>query len=204
MRLLRGALALILLAGVAPAATILCLGDSLTAGYGLDEGQAWPALVEASAKAAGRDWTLINAGISGDTTAGGLRRLKWALRAKPDLVVVALGGNDGLRGVDPATTKANLAAIIERVRASGAAVALAGMRLPTNFGRERGDAFAAIYPELAREQDVPLLPFLLEGVGGVAELNLPDGIHPNAEGQRRVAETMHGFLAGLLAAKAAP
>jgi acyl-CoA thioesterase-1 len=201
-RLLQAVLVVAVLATGAPAASILCLGDSLTAGYGLEEAQAWPALVEASAKAAGRDWTLINAGISGDTTAGGLRRLKWALRAKPDLVVVALGGNDGLRGVDPATTRDNLAAIVDRVRAAGAAIALAGMRLPTNFGRERSDAFAAVFAEVARDKDVPLLPFLLEGVGGVPELNQADGIHPNAEGQRRVAETMHAFLAGLLATPA--
>ncbi len=185
------------------AASILCLGDSLTAGYGLEEAQAWPALLQARANDEGRDWRVINAGVSGDTTAGGLRRMPWALRAKPDLVVIALGGNDGLRGTDPATTKANLAAIIDRARQAGAKVALAGMHLPTNFGEPRRKAFAAVYTDLAREKQVPLLPFLLEGVGGVAALNQADGIHPNAEGQRVVATTMHTFLANVLAPPAA-
>lgn len=202
--LLRALLALILATLAAPAASVLCLGDSLTAGYGLDESQAWPALVEAGARAAGRDWTLINAGVSGDTTAGGLRRLKWALRAKPDLVVVALGANDGMRGVDPSTTRANLAAIVDRARAAGARVALAGMRLPTNFGDERAAAFSAVFADVAREKQVPLLPFLLEGVAGVPELNQADGIHPTAEGQRRVAATMQAFIERALAADAAP
>ncbi len=193
--LLRVVLALALVISVTPAASILCLGDSLTAGYGLTEAEAWPALVETRGRGEGRDWTLINGGVSGDTTAGGLRRLKWALRAKPDLVVVALGGNDGLRGIEPATTKANLAAIIDRARAAGATVVLAGMRLPTNFGEERRAAFAAVYSELAHEKQVPVLPFLLEGVGGVADLNQADGIHPTAEGQRALAATMHAFLA---------
>ena len=191
-------------AAAVPAASILCLGDSLTAGYGLDEAAAWPALVQAQATSEGRDWTLVNGGVSGDTSAGGLRRLKWALRAKPDLVVIALGGNDGLRGVDPATTKSNLAAIIDRARNAGAQVVLAGMRLPTNYGEERRATFAAVYADLAHEKQVPLLPFLLEGVGGIRELNQADGIHPTAEGQRKVAATVHAFLAQHLAAAATP
>ena len=202
--LLRVVLALALVIGVAPAASIFCLGDSLTAGFGLTEAEAWPALVEARARGEGRDWTLINGGVSGDTTASGLRRLKWALRAKPDLVVVALGANDGLRGIEPATTKANLAAIIDRARAAGATVALAGMRLPTNFGEDRRAAFAAVYSELAHEKQVPLLPCLLEGVGGVTELNQADGIHPTAAGQRTLAATMHAFLVRHLSASATP
>ena len=201
---LRSLLILAFTVTAVPAASILCLGDSITAGYGLDEAAAWPALVQAQATSEGRDWTLVNGGVSGDTTAGGLRRLKWALRAKPDLVVVALGGNDGLRGVDPATTKANLAAIIDRARNAGAKVVLAGMRLPTNFGEERRAAFAAVYADLAREKQVPLLPFLLEGVGGIRELNQADGIHPTADGQRKVAATMHAFLITQLAPAATP
>lgn len=190
--------ALLLAAALPGATTILCLGDSLTAGYRLDEGEAYPALVEARARADGLDWRVINAGVSGDTTTGALRRLDWALKAKPDALFIALGGNDGLRGIEPARTQENLVALIARARAAGARPLLAGMRLPTNYG-ERADAFAAIYPALAREHDVPLLPFLLEGVGGVPELNQPDGIHPTADGQRRVAAVVYAFLRAQLA-----
>lgn len=174
--------------------TILCLGDSLTAGYGLDEGQAWPAVAQALATRDGKPWRFINAGVSGDTTQAARNRLEWALRARPDVVVIALGGNDGLRGIAPATTEANLRTIITRVRAVGATPILAGMQLPTNLGEEHRQAFAAIYPRLAEECSLTLIPFLLDGVGGVRELNLSDQIHPNAEGQRRVAATVYAVL----------
>lgn len=187
-------LAAFLFCAVLQAQTILCLGDSLTAGYGLDEAQAWPAVVQAMATKDNKPWTLINAGVSGDTTQAGRNRLDWALRAQPDVVVIALGGNDGLRGIDPATTEANLRQIIERVQQRGAQPILAGMQLPTNLGDDYRQRFAALFPRLATEFSIPLIPFLLEGVGGVRELNLSDQIHPNADGQRRVAATVYAAL----------
>jgi acyl-CoA thioesterase-1 len=132
----------------------------------------------------------VNAGVSGDTSAGGLRRLAWLLKQKPDVVVVELGANDGLRGQPLAGVEANLRDIVARSRAAGARVLLVGLRVPPSLGGDYARDFAAIYPRLARELDVPLVPFLLEGVAGDPDLNLPDGIHPNAEGQRRVAELM--------------
>ncbi len=162
---------------------IVCLGDSLTAGYGLEESQAWPALIQAQRP----QWTVINAGISGDTTAGGLRRLPWVLKAKPTTVVIALGGNDGLRGLDETRTKANLAALIAGCQAAKARVILAGMQLPTSMGPAYRERFAGIFPQLAAESQITLLPFLLAGVAGHPELNQADGIHPTAEGQKIIA-----------------
>ncbi len=190
-------LAAFLLCAVLPAQTILCLGDSLTAGYGLDEAQAWPAVAQTLATKDGKSWTFINAGVSGDTTQAGRNRLDWALRAKPDVVVIALGGNDGLRGLDPATTEANLRRIIQHVQNSAARPILAGMQLPTNLGADYRQRFAAIFPRLATELSIPLIPFLLEGVGGVRELNLSDQIHPNAAGQQRIAATVYAALQAL-------
>jgi len=180
------------------AATVVCFGDSLTAGLGLDEAQAYPAEVARLAEAAGTPWKVINAGVSGDTTAGGVRRLAWALKAKPDIVVIALGGNDGLRGLSPEQTRANLATLIDGVRAAGAVPLLAGMRIPGNYGADYAEAFAAIYPALAAEKQVALLPFLLAGVGGVTALNQADGIHPTAEGQKLIAATVYAALVPLV------
>lgn len=176
---------------------VLFLGDSLTAGYGLGEDLAFPALVAERLAEAGRPIEVVNAGVSGDTSAGGLARLDWLLRLEPDVVVVGLGGNDGLRGLDLGMTEANLRRIVDEVEASGAEVVLLGMRMPPNYG-EYAEEFAALYPRLAVELDVPLVPFLLEGVGGDPALNLPDGIHPNEAGQRRVAETVAPVLAAVL------
>jgi acyl-CoA thioesterase-1 len=184
------------------AVTVVCLGDSLTAGYGLAEEQAYPALVEAMAKADHRDWRVINAGVSGDTTAGGLRRVAWTLKAKPDVVLVELGGNDGLRGVAVDETRANLRTIVERIQAGGAKAFVVGMRLPTNYGEAHREEFARVFPEVAKATSAPLLPFLLEGVAGKAELNQADGIHPNADGQRIVARTVYDFLIAQLEPKA--
>jgi acyl-CoA thioesterase I len=181
------------------AETILCLGDSLTAGLGVDESQAWPALVAGKAKAAGHDWTLVNAGVSGDTSAAAQQRLAWALRSKPDVVIIALGGNDGMRGVDPSITEANLRAIITEVQAAGARPLLAGMQLPTNFGEDHRTAFATLYPRLASECDIALIPFLLEGVGGHPELNQSDDIHPNPAGHAIIATTVYHAVDALLA-----
>lgn len=199
-------LAVLLLAACAsaPSATVLCLGDSLTAGYGLEESDAYPAVVAQLARDAGTTWTVVNAGVSGDTTAGGVRRLAWAMKNKPDVVLIALGGNDGLRGLSVEQTKANLAAIIDAVRAAGATPVLAGMQLPTNYGEDYRTAFAALFPALAAEKSVPLIPFLLQDVGGVAELNQADGIHPTAAGQRRIAATVHAALAPIVAARQQP
>lgn len=187
-------------AAAAETKTILFYGDSLTAGYGLDPDEAYPALVQQKIAQARLPWRVVNAGLSGETTAGGLRRLDWILRQKVDIFVIELGGNDGLRGVPPETTRANLQAMIDRVRAKypQVKVVLAGMQMPTNMGPDYADAFARIFPEIAQANDVELIPFLLEDVGGVEELNLPDGIHPTAEGHRIVAATVWRTLAPLL------
>ncbi len=177
---------------------IVFLGDSLTAGYQLDESEAFPAHVEASLRDAGLAARVVNAGVSGDTTTGGLARLDWLLRQQPDVLFVGLGGNDGLRGTPLETSEANLRAIVERAQAAGVRVLLAGMLIPPNYGPDYTEAFAAIYPRLAADLGVPLIPFLLEGVAARPELNLPDGIHPNAEGQRIVAGTVVEHLEPLL------
>lgn len=189
-----------LAATAAPVRTVMFLGDSLTAGYGLDPDQAFPALIQKKIDAAGLPWRVVNAGLSGDTTAGGLRRIDWLLRQPVDLLVIELGGNDGLRGIPPALSRENLQTMIDRLklRHPRARVLLAGMQMPTNMGEEHRRAFAAIYPELAEANQAHLIPFLLEGVGGVPELNLPDGIHPTAGGHRIVAETVWKHLAPLL------
>jgi acyl-CoA thioesterase-1 len=179
-------------------ALVLFLGDSLTAGYGLSEEQAYPARVDELLAERGIAARIVNAGVSGDTTAGGLARLDWLLRQKPDVVVVALGANDGLRGLDPSVTEENLRQILERCQAAGARVLLAGMQMPPNYGADYQRRFAALYPELAAEKSVPLIPFLLEGVGGIPKLNQADGIHPTAEGQEIVAHTVADALDDLL------
>lgn len=176
--------------------TLVFFGDSLTAGYGLDPDEAYPALIQRKLDEAGRSWRVVNAGLSGDTTSGGLRRLDWILRQKVDAIVIELGGNDGLRGIPLEVTRTNLEAMITRIREKHphVLIVLAGMQIPTNMGPEYTRSFAAIYPELAAKHSVPLIPFLLEGVGGVPELNLPDGIHPTAQGHRIVADTVAKVL----------
>lgn len=182
--------------------TIVFLGDSLTAGYGLDqpEAQAYPALIQDRIDAAGKSWRVVNAGLSGDTTAGGLHRVNWVLRQPIDILVLALGGNDGLRGIDPAVTRANLVAIIDRVRRArpGVKILLAGMRMPENMGHTYTERFRAVFPSVAQDEDCTLIPFLLEGVGGDPDLNQADGIHPTAAGQRKIAATVWTYLAPLL------
>ncbi len=179
---------------------VLFLGDSLAAGFGLSEEQAYPALLEIKARKAGYQVDFVNAGVSGDTTAGGLRRLNWLLRQRVDVLVVALGGNDALRGIDPRETEKNLAAIIDayRTRVPKGKVILAGMRAPENMGPEYTKAFAAIYPRLAAEKKTALMPFLLEGVAAKPELNQADGIHPNAGGQREIADNFWPVLKKVL------
>ena len=177
---------------------IVVLGDSLTAGLGVAREEAYPALLEARLKREGYAYRVVNAGVSGDTSAGGLRRVDWILRLKPDIVIVALGANDGLRGLPVDALRDNLMAIVTRVRGAGARVLLAGMRVPPNYGDDYARAFAAVFADVARRTDVPLAPFLLDGVAGVARLNQADGIHPTADGQRLIAERLWPHLRPLL------
>ncbi len=180
--------------------TIVFFGDSLTAGYGLDPGQAYPALIQTKLRAAGFDDEVVNAGISGDTTSGGLARVDWALRRPVDIFVLALGGNDGLRGVSVDETRRNLAAILARVRAKNPQVKLVvvGMQLPPNLGASYASAFRAIFPDVAREANAAIIPFLLEGVAAKPELNQPDMIHPTSAGQQVLAENVWAVLKPLL------
>ena len=172
----------------ADALRLVVLGDSLTAGLGLEATEAYPARLQERLDAAGYHVQVVNAGVSGDTTAGGLRRLEWALDGDAEVLVVALGGNDGLRGLPVDQMRQNLSQIITTARARGVEVLLAGMEAPPNFGEVYTAAFRNVFHQLAREHDVALVPFLLEGVAGVPDLNQSDGIHPNAEGAARVAE----------------
>jgi acyl-CoA thioesterase I len=177
---------------------IVALGDSLTAGLGVASGEAYPALLEARARTAGFDYRVVNAGVSGDTSAGGLRRLDWVLRSRPEVVIVALGSNDGLRGLPTAALRDNLTTIVTRLRAAGARVLLVGMRVPPNYGAAYAGDFADVFGSVARRTSVAFLPFLLEGVAGDPALNQPDGIHPNAAGQRIVADRVWAALRPLL------
>ena len=174
--------------------TILFFGDSLTAGYGLpDPDLAYPALVGAQIEAAGVPVKVVNAGVSGETSAGGKGRIAWALRQNtPDVFVLALGANDGLRGTDPDATRANLDAILDAVEreAPGARLVVAGMEALPNYGADYGRRFRAVFPAVARAHDAALVPFLLKDVAGVQRLNQPDGVHPTAQGQRIMAETV--------------
>lgn len=182
----------------ASARVIVALGDSLTAGLGVAPDEAYPALLEARLRHAGRDYRVVNAGVSGDTSAGGRRRVDWVLRSKPELVIVALGANDGLRGLPVEELRENLEAIVKRLQAAGVRVLLVGMRLPPNYGDDYARAFAAVFPAVARRTGVALAPFLLDGVAGVPRLNQPDGIHPTAEGQRVIAAALSPHVERLL------
>jgi len=179
---------------------IVVLGDSLTAGWGLAPEQAFPALLSERLGREGFRFEVVNAGLSGDTTAGGLRRVDWVLGDDVRVLILALGANDGLRGLPVAELKSNLARIIERAKARGATVLLAGMEAPPNLGTAYTRAFREVFAELAREQDIALVPFLLRDVAGVASLNQPDGVHPTAQGQRLIAENLWPHLRPLLPA----
>jgi acyl-CoA thioesterase I len=172
------------------ASTLICLGDSITAGYGLDESDAYPALLAYELPG----WSVANAGVSGDTTAGALKRLDWLLKSRPDAVFVALGGNDGLRGFKPAETEKNLEAILAKIKAAGAKAYLAGMLVPTSYGQDYFFQVKALYPRVAKKAGVAFYPFLLEGVGGRPALNQADGLHPTAEGQKILAKNIGAFL----------
>lgn len=173
---------------------IVFLGDSLTAGLGLPQGEAYPTLIQQKVDAAGLKYEVVNAGVSGDTSAGGLSRLDWALEGEVQVMVVALGGNDGLRGLPAEELKKNLATIIERAQAKKVQVILAGMEAPPNFGQAYVVSFHQVYPDLAKQYGVPLIPFLLQGVAGIEGLNQRDGIHPTAEGARTVADNVWTVL----------
>jgi acyl-CoA thioesterase-1 len=177
---------------------IVAFGDSLTAGYGVAPEESYPALLGARLREAGYRYRVINAGVSGDTTAGGLRRVDWALKLKPEIALVELGANDALRGQDLEKTRANLDAIVARFEAGGARVLLLGMRLPPNYGGRYARAFEKMYEDVARVRKVPLMPFFLDGVGAVARLNQSDGIHPTAEGYRVIVERLWPNLTPLL------
>ena len=179
---------------------LMAFGDSLTHGYGLAPGETFPEQLEAALRTEGFDVTVLNAGNSGDTTAGGLARLDWALANEPDAVILELGANDGLRGLDPEATYANLDAMLAKLKGEGLPVLLAGMLAPPNLGREYGEAFNAIYPRLAEKHDVPLYPFFLEGVAAQRALNQGDGIHPNADGVAEIVTRIKPHVIGLLEA----
>lgn len=172
--------------GAAQSPRILVLGDSLSAGYGLMLSQSFPSQLQRALNDDGIDAVVINAGVSGDTSAGGLSRLDWALSEGVDAVIVELGANDGLRGLEPGETLKNLDAILARLRQRGLAILLTGMRAPPNLGAEYGREFAAIYPRLAKKHGVALYPFFLDGVAAVPELNQADTIHPNRQGVKVV------------------
>jgi acyl-CoA thioesterase-1 len=182
---------------------IVALGDSITAGLGLAPSEAYPALLQARVDAEGLNYEVVNGGVSGDTSAGGLSRLDWALDGDVRFLIVALGGNDGLRALPPEELRQNLATIIERAKAKHITVVLAGMEAPRNFGRDYVVRFHQVYPALATKYNVPLVPFLLQDVAGIDRLNQRDGIHPTAEGAQIVANNIWSVLKPLVTAPAA-
>lgn len=175
---------------------ILFFGNSLTAAYGIDPEDGFAGLTQQRIDSLGLDYKVINGGLSGETTAGGLSRLDWFLEEKPDVFVLELGGNDGLRGINLSETKSNLLKIIDKVRSKfpDTKIILAGMQIPPNMGQEYASEFTAMYPAVAEEKGVTLIPFLLENVGGIPELNLPDGIHPTEEGHQIVFKTIWPYI----------
>jgi acyl-CoA thioesterase-1 len=180
--------------------TILVLGDSIAAGYGLDLEEAFPALLQEKIDKSGLNFKVVNAGLSGDTTAGGLRRISWLLRQNVDVLLLELGGNDGLRGIDPDETGKNLRGIIAKVKEKNpkALIVIAGMQMPENMGKDYTTRFRDVFPSVARESNATLIPFFLEGVGGKADLNQPDRIHPTDEGHRIIAATIWKVLQPVL------
>ena len=179
---------------------ILFLGDSITAGQGLDPDQAFPALIQEKIDAKSWNFKVVNAGQSGDTSAGGLNRLAWLLKNRVDVLILELGGNDGLRGLPPKTTQSNLQAIIERTKDKypEVKVIVAGMKVPPNMGGDYGRKFEAVFVDVAKKNKTVLIPFILEGVGGSRELNLPDGIHPTAKGHEIIAANVWKALEPVL------
>ena len=180
--------------------TILFFGDSITAGYGLDEDDAFPALIQQKIDSLGLNYNVVNAGLSGETSAGGLRRIDWVLQQPVDIFVLELGGNDGLRGIEPASTKENLQGIIDKLedKYPESVIVLTGMQAPPNMGQDYTESFHQIFHDLADNNDILFLPFILEGVAGDPDLNLPDGIHPTEEGHKILAENVWDILQPVL------
>ena len=178
--------------------TIVAFGDSLTAGFGLSDDQSYTTLLQRKLDEQGYRYRVVNAGVSGDTSAGGARRIDWALEGNVKFLILELGGNDGLRGLPVAEMKKNLAAIIERAQSRSATVILAGMEAPPNMGSDYTTQFRQVFRDLAKKYNVKLIPFVLEGIGGRTELNQPDGIHPNAEGEKLLTENVWQVLGPLL------
>lgn len=181
-------------AGTLGAKTVLFMGDSLTEGYKLAREEAYPFLLEAELRPKHPDLKIINGGVSGSTSASASGRLDWYLRAKPDIMVLALGANDGLRGLSPDETTKNLEAVIAKARAKGIKVILGGMQMPPNYGEAYVKKFNAVFPAVAKKHGLIFIPFILEGVAGNPKLNLPDGMHPNPEGHKVMAKTVKKYL----------
>ena len=192
--LLVGALLLSATAQASETPVIVAFGDSLTAGYGLEDADSFPVRLEASLAENGTPARVINSGVSGDTTAGGRARLAWSLPEEVDLVILELGANDGLRAIDPAETEANLDAMLAELQRRDIDVLLAGMLAPPNLGWEYGEAFNSVFPRLAEKYDATFYPFFLDGVAADPALNQPDGIHPNAEGVARIVERITPYV----------
>lgn len=187
-------------AGAQERKTILFFGDSITAGYGIDSFDAFPALIQEKLNELGYHYRAVNAGLSGETSAGGLRRVDWILQQKVDIFVLELGGNDGLRGIDPADTKRNLQGIMDKVWETypDVVILLTGMEAPPNMGDDYTRGFRTIYRELSNENEVIFMPFILQDVAGNPELNLPDGIHPTEEGHKIIAKNLWTLLEPIL------
>jgi acyl-CoA thioesterase-1 len=198
MYLLALVLALVMSVAARAETRILAFGDSLTAGYGLPKDQSFPAMLQAALRARGIAATVIDGGVSGDTSAGGRARLDWSLAGNPDCVILELGANDALRGLDPAATEANLDAILTRLTQRGLPVLLAGMLAPPNLGEDYGKRFNALYPRLAERHKVALYPFFLEGVAMQAALNQGDGLHPNARGVAAIVDRITPYVVRLV------
>lgn len=178
--------------------TLVVIGDSLTEGYGVARDNSFVALLEKKIAAEGKNWKIVNAGVSGATSASGPSRIKWQLKAKPDLVILALGANDALRGLKPEQTEKNLADSIELAQKEKVNLVLAGMMAPPNYGKEYGDKFSAVFDRLEKKYKVPRIPFLLKDVAGEAKLNQADGIHPNEKGHEVMAKNMYEAIKGML------
>lgn len=181
-------------ATIVPSLKILAVGDSLTEGFGVESADAYPAQLERALTAAGYTATVVNAGISGETSSGTLQRIDWLLQQQPAIVILAIGGNDGLRGIDPALTTQNIETMVRRIQATGAVVVLPGMEMVRNLGDEYTDQFRAIYPAVAERTGAILMPFFLEGVAADPALNQPDFIHPTAEGYAVVVENLLPYV----------
>jgi acyl-CoA thioesterase-1 len=209
MRTLAALLSLAVTPAVAPdtqdkqGPLVVFLGDSLTAGLGVNADQTFPARIHQTFDREGCSFRLVNAGVSGDTSAGGRSRIEWLLRQDPAVVVVELGGNDALRGQPLEGIEDNLRVIVRTAKAAGARVLLAGMRIPPSYGPEYSEGFAALYPRLARAENLALVPFLLQGVGGDEQLNQADGIHPTPAGHQVIAATVAPYLRSLLGCSSA-